>query len=805
MSNHPLSPSPRVFSPSLTEYLKPIKTHSTTAKDDTTSSKNDTEVLVCVQTVPNASHTEAPPSPPPPVTESTTSRRFRLRFLSPTTEVDVRAADYSTAYPRVCSVEYLIAAITCFTILLYGFTVLRAFCSDHFHVYEEDLSVANPFLETLGSKGYDDVVDNQWTGFIAHYLHFAIMALVLGAFSRLCRERPPSSLAAPPPPPPLSSNNSAPSQFTEERESLEVLNGHTQAWVPPSGLRHLGSLTHAREYASASWRSCTAFPRQVWVLPLFYAMAGTVFLAVAHGPYFLLPMLIITANYLVFSRLQRLCPYWLFMAIMWTTHVTLLYIIDVYGGFEQMYWVQYCFTTASNEQAADSAGHNRKPLWHVYMLWWVAYRMTMLRLIAFNYDLWESTHAASHARERATVKHDTICVECAQLHQQNAASPASLPAEASRCYKYRTEYARDAADYNFVNYIAYVLFPPLYLAGPMSSFNAFVSYMRVPSTSMPLRKMVGYLFSILSTYLTTLFVLHSVHIPALAKHSYLIAEMTFIEQSHYFFFSLAYLWLKFNFFWKSSRLFAMLSGIEAPEDMRRCFNSAYTVREFWRDWHASFNLWVVRYMYIPMGGRSRVALSVLPIFLFIAVWHDPALHLIKWALCIAVMFVVELVVSELFGRLVAAFRREMAAAAVATPGMTGDTVTDSNEGTDFAPPRNLIGRLAKLVVRSLSPLKRAWAYRALRILGGIGSISGLIFANLVGFSMQNEHSSMEKVGTTQKSLDADTAFVRTLRQVTLPFLLGYFFFLYCTLSIGILTRDMEANELRSLKKLYKLT
>ncbi|CAG9572838.1 putative glycerol uptake protein [Leishmania major strain Friedlin] len=350
------------------------------------------------------------------------------------------------------------------------------------------------------------------------------------------------------------------------------------------------------------------------------------------------------------------------MVIMWSTHVTLLYLIEINDGFEQAYWLQY-FAPTSKKVAWAVLAEVRIPLWKQRMRWSVAFRMSTLRLIAFNYDLWEATHAAARARDRATAKHDTSCVECAQLREQNAASAAALPAEASRCYKYRTEYARDPADYNFLNYAAYVLFPPLYLAGPMSSFNAFVSYMRVPSTSMPLRKMVRYALSILRIYMTEYTLLHFVHIPCLGSYAFVILRMTLLEQAHFLFYMLAYMWLKFSFIWKSSRLFAMLSGIDVPEDMRRCFGNTLTVRGFWRDWHASFNLWIVRYMYIPMGGRSRVALSVLPIFLFIAVWHDPALHLVKWAVCIAAMFVAEVAVSGRFGWAAAAFRHEMAAAA----------------------------------------------------------------------------------------------------------------------------------------------
>ncbi|TPP41749.1 MBOAT, membrane-bound O-acyltransferase family protein [Leishmania donovani] len=435
----------------------------------------------------------------------------------------------------------------------------------------------------------------------------------------------------------------------------------------------LGFLLRSFSIAALFFTSNINFPRvgvgalamsaaRSWILPAFYTVVGVVFVIFVHGPHFFLPLLIIIANYVIFSRLQRWCPYWLFMVIMWAAHVTLLYLIEINDGFEQTPWLQYYTSCILSHLQAIQEDAEAIP-WEQRMRWCVAFRMSTLRLIAFNYDLWEATHAAARARDRARAKHDTGCVECAQLREQNAASAAALPAEALRCYKYRTEYARDPADYNFLNYAAYVLFPPLYLAGPMSSFNAFVSHMRVPSTSMPLRKMVRYAFGILRIYITEYTLLHFVHIPCLGSYAFVILRMTLLEQAHFLFYMLAYLWLKFSFIWKSSRLFAMFSGIEVPEDMRRCFGNTLTVRGFWRDWHASFNLWIVRYMYIPMGGRSRVALSVLPIFLFIAVWHDPALHLVKWAVCIAAMFVAEVAVSGCFGWAAAAFRREMAAAA----------------------------------------------------------------------------------------------------------------------------------------------
>jgi D-alanyl-lipoteichoic acid acyltransferase DltB (MBOAT superfamily) len=39
----------------------------------------------------------------------------------------------------------------------------------------------------------------------------------------------------------------------------------------------------------------------------------------------------------------------------------------------------------------------------------------------------------------------------------------------------RIEYSCQKQDYSFLNYLAYVLYSPLYLAGPIITFNYFVS------------------------------------------------------------------------------------------------------------------------------------------------------------------------------------------------------------------------------------------------------------------------------------------------------------------------------------------
>ncbi len=64
---------------------------------------------------------------------------------------------------------------------------------------------------------------------------------------------------------------------------------------------------------------------------------------------------------------------------------------------------------------------------------------------------------------------------------------------------------------------------------------------------------------------------------------------------------------------------------------------------FWRNWHASFNLWLVRYLYVPLGGGAWRAANVWPIFTFVALWHDLEWRLLAWAWLSSLLFAPELV------------------------------------------------------------------------------------------------------------------------------------------------------------------
>lgn len=205
------------------------------------------------------------------------------------------------------------------------------------------------------------------------------------------------------------------------------------------------------------------------------------------------------------------------------------------------------------------------------------------------------------------------------------------------------EMHRPLEQYNLVNYLAYMLYAPLYTAGPVISFNAFVENTHNPQKSEdPLIYGLRWLICLaIMELLTSWF-------PFFATiRSWLYPHLSPAELAVVAYVVLKMMWLKFLIIWRFFRLWAMADGTLAPENMQRCMSNNCSLEQFWKGWHSSFNRWIVRYMYKPLGGRESRLWSVWPIFLFVAVWHDIEMKLLIWGLLNAFFFVLEVLAKRL--------------------------------------------------------------------------------------------------------------------------------------------------------------
>ena len=107
-------------------------------------------------------------------------------------------------------------------------------------------------------------------------------------------------------------------------------------------------------------------------------------------------------------------------------------------------------------------------------------------------------------------------------------------------------------------------------------------------------------------------------------------------------------WLKFLCIWRFMRVWSLLDGVETVENMKRCMSNNWTLSGFWRAWHSSFNRWLIRYIYIPIGGNKKYKIvSIFAVFTFVAIWHDRTMKLLVWGWFSALTFIPELLITKI--------------------------------------------------------------------------------------------------------------------------------------------------------------
>ena len=201
----------------------------------------------------------------------------------------------------------------------------------------------------------------------------------------------------------------------------------------------------------------------------------------------------------------------------------------------------------------------------------------------------------------------------------------------------KSEKSRAISDYDLLNYLSYIMYTPLYTAGPIITYNAYMENVHHPQSSedpwqYSFRWIICFLImEIMTNKFPCFAVMKSGLFPYLGP-----AELALVC-----YLTVKMMWLKFLITWRFFRLWAIADGTLPPENMTRCMSNNYSLGQFWRSWHASFNKWIVRYMYKPLGGRDKQLYNVWPIFMFVALWHDLEFKLFLWGLLNGVFYLLE--------------------------------------------------------------------------------------------------------------------------------------------------------------------
>lgn len=424
-------------------------------------------------------------------------------------------------------------------------------------------------------------------------------------------------------------------------------------------------ITSAHYLLRGAWRLSDAVGAQrgdATASAWFRMLVGLVFLAVQHGYQSLVVLLIAYVGYrlAVWQREARLRH----SAITWLYALTVLLFKESY---RLQHWEGLHFLRPVFDQRRFGGLYG----------WQLPANFLVLRIISFSVDFqWAARQhddeeekspqsddsppaspptslrddLSPPASPRSTLSRSSLSPgrEAGQSllplssSSSTAAAAANPPSSSSSSTAAESTH-RPLEQYNFVNYLSYMLYAPLYTAGPVITFNDFVENTHHPQRAEdPVMYGLRWLLCLaLMELLTSLFPFFAV------IKSGLFPYLSCGELAVVAYMTLKMMWLKFLLVWRFFRLWALADGTLAPENMQRCMSNNCSLEQFWRGWHSSFNRWIVRYMYLPLGGRTARLWAVWPIFLFVAVWHDIEMKLLVWGLLNAFFYVVEVLAKRL--------------------------------------------------------------------------------------------------------------------------------------------------------------
>lgn len=348
---------------------------------------------------------------------------------------------------------------------------------------------------------------------------------------------------------------------------------------------------------------------------------GLCFLYAAHGVNsvrILLHLLVMYSIVHIFKRQRKLAT-----ILSWTYGIGTLFINDNFRDYPLSNFLG-CLSFL------DTGYKGIIPRWDVF------FNFTLLRMLSYNMDYlerWNALTSGSSGNDASFLLNDNGNSESSTIlsERQRLVAPHRIQ------------------DYGIVNYIAYIAYTPLLIAGPIVTFNDYVYQSKHTLPSINATSIISYAIRLMISILSMEMVLHFAYVVAISKRKAWTGDTPF-QISMIGLFNLNIIWLKLLIPWRLFRLWALIDGIDAPENMIRCVDNNYSALAFWRAWHRSYNKWVVRYIYIQLGGSKNRILSSLAVFSFVAIWHDIELKLLLWGWLIVVFLLPELFASQFFAR-----------------------------------------------------------------------------------------------------------------------------------------------------------
>lgn len=191
---------------------------------------------------------------------------------------------------------------------------------------------------------------------------------------------------------------------------------------------------------------------------------------------------------------------------------------------------------------------------------------------------------------------------------------------------------------SFLDLFVYTFYLPLFLIGPILVYSKFRQQMNQPVNPWDKQKYIQCFWEALHYFGWMLGVevfLHYSYHPSLSFDTITLKHATYVETAGYVMCSLLYFQMKYMALYGFPRLLCLLDGLDSPKPPM-CIHAMYSFKDMWRFFDRGLHVFLVRHVYIPMGGSKagvlRQQLASICCFAMVYYWHGGSTHVLYWAI-----------------------------------------------------------------------------------------------------------------------------------------------------------------------------
>ncbi|XP_053239248.1 protein-cysteine N-palmitoyltransferase HHAT isoform X2 [Podarcis raffonei] len=190
----------------------------------------------------------------------------------------------------------------------------------------------------------------------------------------------------------------------------------------------------------------------------------------------------------------------------------------------------------------------------------------------------------------------------------------------------------------FLWMLAYVFYYPVFHNGPIITFDGFYKQMNKQETcslKFSLWVFIRGSVRILLWWWLAESMIHFMYIHAICSSPSHLEAVTYWTLGGLALAQVLFFYVKYLVLFGVPALLIQMDGLKSP-DLPRCVSTMYSFSGMWRSFDVGLHTFLVRYIYIPMGGSRcsilKMLFSTAITFVFVSYWHGGYSYLWSWAI-----------------------------------------------------------------------------------------------------------------------------------------------------------------------------